>query len=217
MRSKTFHCLLRSFVILTFLILSAPFHAPAGQDVKDRFVDVKKHIPSITTDIRYYTPHNFVGERIDGYNAPKCLLTIEAANALKKVQEDLKPFSLSLKIYDCYRPQGAVDHFVRWAKDIADVRTKKEFYPTVDKSRLFADGYIARKVRAFPRKHRRPHDHTGPGPRRRDIHGRDRSFSPASFPRHNGSATIRWIWEPASIAFTIAPTRQTGNSSRPAN
>ncbi len=136
---------MRSFVILTFLILWAPLHAPAGQDVKDLFVDVKKHIPSITTDIRYYTSHNFVGERIDGYNAPKCLLTIEAANALQKVQEDLKPFSLSLKIYDCYRPQGAVDHFVRWAKDIADVRTKKEFYPTVDKFRLSADGYIAEK------------------------------------------------------------------------
>ncbi|MBP1748207.1 MAG: vanX [Deltaproteobacteria bacterium] len=132
-------------MILTFLILSAPFHAPAGQNAEGRFVDVQKHIPSLKMDIRYYTPHNFVGQRIDGYNAPKCFLTIEAANALKKVQSDLKPFSLSLKIYDCYRPQRAVDHFVRWAKDINDVRAKKEFYPMVDKSRLFVDGYIAQK------------------------------------------------------------------------
>lgn len=144
MRSSGFRCTTLSLSVLAFAIL-LPFHAPAGQDVRERFVDVRKHIPSVQTDIRYYAAHNFVGERIDGYNAPKCLLTIEAANALKKVEEDLKPFSLSLKIYDCYRPQRAVNHFVRWAKDIADVRTKKEFYPTVDKSRLFVDGYIAEK------------------------------------------------------------------------
>ncbi len=145
MRSKCFHFVLLSFVVLTLTILPAPFYARADQSVEDRFVDVQKLIPSIKMDMRYFTPHNFVGKRIDGYNAPKCLLTIEAANALKKVQSDLKPFSFSLKIYDCYRPQRAVDHFVRWAKDTSDTTTKKEFYPTVDKSRLFADGYIAQK------------------------------------------------------------------------
>lgn len=145
MRSKYFYFVLVSFVVLTLSILPVPFYARAGQNVEDRFVDVWKYIPSIEMDMRYYTPHNFVGQKIDGYNAPKCLLTIEAANALKKVQSDLKPFSFSLKIYDCYRPQRAVDHFVRWAKDINDTRTKKEFYPTVDKSRLFVDGYIAQK------------------------------------------------------------------------
>lgn len=109
------------------------------------FVDVKKHIPSIVIDMRYYGPHNFIGRRVDGYNAPKCLLTIKAAQALAKAQADLEKFSFSLKIYDCYRPQRAVDHFVRWAKDIGDTSTKNEFYPTVDKKNLFRDGYIAAK------------------------------------------------------------------------
>ncbi|HLZ18846.1 MAG TPA: M15 family metallopeptidase, partial [Smithellaceae bacterium] len=62
--------------------------------------------------------------------------------ALAGVQKDLAPYGLTLKIYDCYRPQQAVDHFVRWAKDVDDVKTKKEFYPTVDKRNLFRDGYI---------------------------------------------------------------------------
>jgi D-alanyl-D-alanine dipeptidase len=132
------------FVILVFLAAALPGTPRAIAERQD-FVDVAKHIPSVKMDIRYYTTHNFVGERIDGYNAPKCLLTARAANALKKVEDDLGPFSMSLKIYDCYRPQRAVDHFVRWARDTGDIRTKKEFYPTVDKSRLFKDGYIAQR------------------------------------------------------------------------
>ncbi len=137
----------RSLSLLAGIILSLtlPLVAAAGDSNRDRFVDVGEYIPSVVMDIRYFGPHNFVGERIDGYNAPKCLLTREAAEALKRVQADLGKFSLSLKIYDCYRPQRAVNHFVRWAKDIGDTRTKKEFYPTVDKSRLFADGYIAER------------------------------------------------------------------------
>ncbi len=145
MKSGMFRSFFSLLVLTSLLVLSIPFYAPAADTIKDRFVDVQKYIPSVVMDIRYFTPHSFVGQRVDGYNAPKCLLTREAADALKKVQSDLKPFSLSLKIYDCYRPQRAVNHFVRWAKDINDTRTKKEFYPTVDKSRLFADGYIAEK------------------------------------------------------------------------
>lgn len=106
------------------------------------FVDIQKVIPEVLLDMRYYGSHNFLGEKVDGYMSPKCLLTKETADALAKVQKELTPFSLSLKIYDCYRPQRAVDHFVRWAKDINNSKTKKEFYPTVDKRNLFKDGYI---------------------------------------------------------------------------
>jgi len=109
------------------------------------FVDVEKVIPSVVLDMRYFGPHNFVGEKVDGYEAPKCLMTRKAAQALAGVQEELRPFALSLKLYDCYRPQRAVDHFVRWARDIRDLRTKEEFYPTIDKRHLFRDGYIAKK------------------------------------------------------------------------
>jgi D-alanyl-D-alanine dipeptidase len=111
----------------------------------ESFVDLKKAIPSVTLDIRYYGDHNFLGTRVDGYQAPKCLVSVPAAEALAKIQAELQEFSLSLKIYDCYRPQKAVDHFVRWAKDIKDTKTKAEFYPAVDKRNLFRDGYIAEK------------------------------------------------------------------------
>jgi D-alanyl-D-alanine dipeptidase len=111
----------------------------------DNFIDIQKVIPEIVLDIRYYGPHNFLGEGVDGYMAPKCFLTKEAAEALAKVQKDLEPYSLSLKIYDCYRPQRAVNHFVRWATEIENTKTKKEFYPTIDKRNLFKDGYIDSK------------------------------------------------------------------------
>lgn len=100
--------------------------------------------PSIRLDMRYATSHNFVGERIVGYRSPVCLLTRPAARALGRAQASL-PAGLTLKVYDCYRPQRAVDHFVRWARDLGDQRMKAEFYPRVDKSRLFADGYIAER------------------------------------------------------------------------
>jgi D-alanyl-D-alanine dipeptidase len=111
----------------------------------ENFVDLKKAIPSVALEIRYYGDHNFLGTRVDGYQAPKCLVTAPSAEALAKVQAELQEFSLSLKIYDCYRPQQAVDHFVRWAKDIGDTKTREEFYPTLDKRHLFRDGYIAEK------------------------------------------------------------------------
>jgi zinc D-Ala-D-Ala dipeptidase len=99
----------------------------------DGFVDVKEFIPSVQLDIRYYTTDNFVGSRIDGYNAPKCFLTREAAVALKNVQEELARNRQSLKIFDCYRPQRAVDHFVRWAKDLSNQKMKSKYYPSIDK------------------------------------------------------------------------------------
>ena len=114
----------------------------AESRMPDSFEDVEARIPSILLDMRYYSPHNFIGERIEGYNAPKCLLTKEAAAALTKVQKELKAQSLSLKVYDCYRPQRAVDHFVRWAQDMNDTKTKKEFYPTIKKRDLLRKGYI---------------------------------------------------------------------------
>ncbi|MER8226491.1 M15 family metallopeptidase [Streptomyces sp. NPDC094143] len=109
------------------------------------FVALKDVAPSVLSDMRYTTPHNFVGERIDGYDEPLCILTSAAAQALNRAQARLRAQGYTLKVYDCYRPQRAVDHFVRWAQDLDDERMKAEFYPRVDKSRLFTDGYIAEK------------------------------------------------------------------------
>ncbi|MFF0646178.1 M15 family metallopeptidase [Streptomyces tendae] len=109
------------------------------------FVALRSVDATIIEEMRYVTAHNFVGERVDGYRQPLCILTRPAAEALHRAQTRLLRQGYSLKVYDCYRPQRAVDHFVRWAEDLDDQDMKTEFYPDVDKTRLFADGYIAEK------------------------------------------------------------------------
>ena len=109
------------------------------------FVSLSEYIPDAILEIRYYSTYNFVGERISGYEEPVALLSKEAAKALKQVSDELVKKGYRLKIYDAYRPQSAVDHFVRWSYDIKDSRMKKYFYPDLDKSVLFKEGYIAEK------------------------------------------------------------------------
>ena len=127
-------------------VLSACSALAAGKasPLPDGFVYLRDVDPTILQDMRYAGPHNFVGERIDGYEAGECILTEPAARGLKKAQDELRGKGLSLKVYDCYRPARAVAHFVRWAEN-ADKRMKPEFYPAVDKTRVFALGYIARR------------------------------------------------------------------------
>jgi len=110
-----------------------------------RFVAVTDVVPDAILEIRYYGTYNFVGERIDGYLAPTALLTKEAAAALKAVSDDVIAQGYRLKIYDAYRPQKGVDHFVRWAADVSDTRMKPYFYPDLDKSVLFEQEYIMEK------------------------------------------------------------------------
>ncbi|MFD8790025.1 M15 family metallopeptidase [Streptomyces vinaceus] len=117
---------------------------PAAKAPED-FVALSSVDASIVQDMRYATKVNFIGRRIDGYRQPLCILTRPAAEALHRAQEELLPQGYSLKVYDCYRPQRAVDAFVRWAEDLDDERMKPEFYLRVAKDRLFADGYIAEK------------------------------------------------------------------------
>ncbi len=132
-----------------FLVAMAAFAAaaPAAADTAGPadFVDLHDLAPSILTDIRYFTPHNFTGDPVDGYEAPMCILTRPAAEALGRAQQDFLERGYTLKVYDCYRPQRAVDDFVSWADNLPDQRMKPEFYPRVDKSTLFADGYIAQQ------------------------------------------------------------------------
>lgn len=108
------------------------------------FVSVSDVIPDVLLDVRYYSTYNFVGERIDGYEAPLVLLTEEAAEALALVNADLRRKGLRLVLYDGYRPQQAVDHFVRWAES-SDESMRPIFYPDVDKADLFTRGFIARR------------------------------------------------------------------------
>lgn len=111
------------------------------------FVYVKDIIPTIKTELRYCGDNNFVGTPIDGYVNSVAILTEEAATALKTVQVKLAKQNLSIKIYDSYRPQQAVNHFVRWAKAVNDTLMKQQYYPRVKKKNLFKSGYIASKSR----------------------------------------------------------------------
>jgi len=110
-----------------------------------QFVNLTDAVPDAILEIRYYGTYNFVGDRIDGYLQPTALLTKRAADSLKAVSDDVIKMGYRLKIYDAYRPQMAVDHFVRWAADVQDTRMKKYFYPNLDKSVLFEQDYIAEK------------------------------------------------------------------------
>jgi zinc D-Ala-D-Ala dipeptidase len=124
-------------------ILTLLFTWPAQAQVLAGFVDAATIVDGLVVDMRYFGEDNFVGARIDGYEAARCLLTRPAAAALARVQKDLAPQGLGLKVFDCYRPTRAVAHFVRWARDVKDVKRKADFYPDVDKRELFRLGYIA--------------------------------------------------------------------------
>jgi D-alanyl-D-alanine dipeptidase len=123
-------------LLATILALASP--APSN------FVALDRVDPTILHDIRYRTTNNF-GRRIRGYRQPLCILTRPAARALARAQDELAAKGYTLKVYDCYRPQRAVDHFVRWARRPNDQKMKHEFYPRVAKERLFEDGYIAER------------------------------------------------------------------------
>lgn len=112
-------------------------------DDSSDFVLISDVVPDAILEIRYYSTYNFVGERIDGYEEPIALMTKEAANKLKEVSDEVIKKGYRLKIYDAYRPQKAVSHFVRWAKDLNDTKMKKYFYPDLEKDVLFPQGYIA--------------------------------------------------------------------------
>jgi D-alanyl-D-alanine dipeptidase len=114
-------------------------------DDSSQFVTLTDAVPDAILEIRYYGTYNFVGTRIDGYEEPTALLTRQAADSLRAVSDDVKAMGYRLKIYDAYRPQKAVDHFVRWAADIPDTLMKRYFYPDLDKSVLFEQEYIYEK------------------------------------------------------------------------
>ena len=109
------------------------------------FVMLSEAIPDAILEIRYYSTYNFVGARVDGYLEPVALMTRRAADSLRAVSDELLKMGYRLKIYDAYRPQMAVDHFVRWAADVSDTLMKPYFYPKVPRNRLFELGYISKR------------------------------------------------------------------------
>ncbi len=110
-----------------------------------RFVTLSDVVPDVILEIRYYGTYNFVGSRIDGYEESTALMTREAADSLRAVSDDVMAQGYRLKIYDAYRPQKGVDHFVRWAEAVNDTLMKAYFYPDLDKSVLFEQEYISER------------------------------------------------------------------------
>ena len=125
-----------------FSIIASSAAFAVSPDDDSNFVLLSEAVPDAILEIRYYSTYNFVGDRINGYEAPVAFLTKEAATALKAVSDELVTKGYRLKIYDAYRPQRAVSHFAAWAEDLEDTRMKKYFYPELDKSVLFEQGYI---------------------------------------------------------------------------
>jgi D-alanyl-D-alanine dipeptidase len=133
------------WILAVMLVLLVPAGASAQQAPVNSFGTIDSYARGVIEEMRYTTHHNFIGRPIKGYRDPVCILTREALLALKKAQRTVRRQGYTLKVYDCYRPQRAVDDFVAWGKRLGDQRMKPEFYPRVDKRRVFKDGYIATK------------------------------------------------------------------------
>lgn len=129
-------------VAVALMALSCNQKNPSAEYDSSGFVNVTDVVPDAILEIRYYSTYNFVGERIDGYLQPVALMTRQSADSLKAVSDELMEQGYHIKIWDAYRPQRAVDHFIRWAENVQDTAMKQIFYPMVDKSLLFEQGYI---------------------------------------------------------------------------
>lgn len=130
--------------LIGLLLMLSTVPAIAVDDpLPEGFVHADEVVPGLVLDLRYVGADNFVGTRIDGYEAARVVLSAQAADALRRVQADLQPFGLGLKIFDAYRPTRAVAHFVRWSSMPDDPDTKRTYYPDIDKQKLFEDGYVA--------------------------------------------------------------------------
>lgn len=134
---------MKKFPLLFLLLLAIPSCKESSP--QDGFVMVTDVIPDAMLDIRYHCTYNFIGDRIPGYNHPVAMLTRQAADSLKVVSDELLALGYRIKIYDCYRPQKAVNYFMKWAVDTLDTRMKQYFYPELDKGVLVPQEYVARK------------------------------------------------------------------------
>jgi D-alanyl-D-alanine dipeptidase len=134
-----------NYKIIILFLMTLVLTPQKKVELPEGFVYVKTIIPDLDVELRYFTDHNFVGDTIQGYKSNRLILTNETANALKLVQDELQIENICLKVYDGYRPQRAVNHFVVWAKDLEDTINKQQFYPKVLKRNLFNEGYIASK------------------------------------------------------------------------
>ncbi len=128
-----------------FIFLLLALNCANAATLPVNFVYLYNIDPTIQQNIRYASSHNFIGRRIKGYESAKCILTKSTALTLAQAQKELNKHSLSLKVYDCYRPQMAVNDFIQWSQVVNQQEMKAEFYPRVNKKDFFNLGYVAAK------------------------------------------------------------------------
>jgi D-alanyl-D-alanine dipeptidase len=148
MRSGILFALILAVIVPARAALAYTDEAQAARNrsvLPSRFVHLSEVAPDIVQDIRYAGYHNFLGRPVAGYESAQCILTKDAAEALKAVQKELNASGLGLMVYDCYRPTRAVQDFMNWSRNPQDQIAKNEFYPTVDKKDFFELGYVAKK------------------------------------------------------------------------
>lgn len=113
--------------------------------MQESFVYLDEIDSSILFDIRYAGPINFTGSVIDGYHTNRPVMTRDLAHALSKIQKIIDKDGFSLVIYDAYRPQKAVEHFLRWSQDSHNQSMKTKFFPYIDKENSFDLGFISKR------------------------------------------------------------------------
>lgn len=131
---------MKYFCKMVWMLIPLTSHA-----LPSHFVYLHSTAPHILQDIRYASDKNFIGAKIPGYQAQKCILTRETANALLEAANHLQSYNLGLKVYDCYRPERAVAAFIAWSKDPHNQINKQTYYPRIDKKDLFKENYLATK------------------------------------------------------------------------
>ena len=126
------------------LAIAASASGAGAQTLPGGFVFLRDIDPSIIQDIRYAGANNFVGRRLSGYEAAECVVKREMGLALQRVQRELTPEKLSLKMLDCYRPERAVHDMVVWAQNGRETPAERRYNPVFSKKDLFRLGYIAK-------------------------------------------------------------------------
>ena len=144
-KNKIYLVCFMTLILSLFVACSHQSKLAEQNSLPEGFVYITDIVPDAILEIRYFSTYNFVGSRVDAYLAPRAILSEPAAIALKVANDELRDLGYAIKIFDAYRPQSAVNHFVRWAEDVNDVKTKAYFYPDIDKSRLFVENYIAER------------------------------------------------------------------------
>lgn len=133
------------FAFISIVFSQIVLAKEAAMPLPDGFVYLEDVNPTIIQDMRYPTANNFLGRPVTGYESNKCIISEQAAGALSKIQTELAKHSYGLKVFDCYRPQMAVDDFIAWSEDPRDQTMKADYYPRVNKADLFDLGYIAKR------------------------------------------------------------------------